>query len=84
LGEHRSDLATWRTPYGSLTVTGVRAGQRDHIELRASIRLSGQLPTEVAGRLLLVGVNLVIQAVLAGRMATLRAAYQRLTGVRVR
>lgn len=35
-------------------------------------------------RVLLLGVDLMVRDVLAGRLESLRAAYQRLTGTRVR
>jgi hypothetical protein len=85
LGEHRSEPLRFPAPYGALVATLVRAGDRTHLEVHATVRLP---PGEVRGRdvarLLLVGVDLTVRAVLAGRLGRVRAAYRRVTGVRVR
>ena len=86
LGEHRSDPQTWLTSYGTIVATRIRrADGRDRLELRAVVDLPGEdvLAQDVA-RLLAVGVDLTVRDVLHARLARLRRAYHRLTGVRVR
>ncbi len=85
LGEHRSEPIAFPAPYGTLVATLVRGGARTHLEMRVTVRLP---PGEVRGRdvvrLLLVGVDLTVRAVLAGRLARVRGMYRRVTGVWVR
>lgn len=83
-GEHRSNPQVFRERYGSLVATRVRVGRRrDYLEVRASVRLPDGDEPDTA-RLLLLALDLAVRDVLAGRLARARAAYRRLTGVRVR
>jgi hypothetical protein len=76
---------TFAAPYGRLVATQVRRAGTDHVELLATIRLpAGQPRARDMARLLAVGVDLTVRAVLAGHLGLIRAAYRRLTGVRVR
>ena len=85
-GEHRSDPHTWLTPYGTLVVTRIREARgQDRLEIRAVVDLpADQAAAHHLGRLLTVGVDLTVRALLAGRLARVRAAYRRATGARVR
>lgn len=84
-GEHRGEPLSFPAPYGRLIATQVRRAGRDHVELLATIRLpAGEVRARDVARLLAVGVDLTIRAVLAGRLGRLQAAYHRLTGARVR
>lgn len=84
LGEHRSDPATWRTGYGGLTAARVRR-EADHIEVRLTVRLpAGEQRAGDVARLVVRAVDLAVRLAVAGHRRWLGAAYQRLTGVRVR
>lgn len=72
-GEHRSEPSVWRTPYGTLIVTRTltNAG-RSGVEVRADVRLAADEDRgRLQARLLVVGVDLTVRAVLAETAATL-------------
>jgi hypothetical protein len=86
LGEHRSEPMTFRASYGAQVVTMIRDGRnQEWAEIRAVVRLErgGGLVRDDARRLVL-GVDLIIRDVLAGRLRRVKQAYKRLTGTTVR
>ena len=77
---------TFRASYGAQVVTMIRDSRnQEWAEIRAVVRLErgGGLVRDDARRLVL-GVDLIIRDVLAGRLRRVKQAYKRLTGMTVR
>lgn len=82
LGEHRSDVEV----RGLVAGTRIqRASGRGYLELRAMLPLpDSETAAADRARLAMWAVDLILRAVLAGRLGPLREAYRRLTGVQMR